>query len=850
MESVRGMRLCAAVVSLLVVGGLSVAEAQTQTGFLKRTYRDEAGEHKYQVFIPAGYRPERKWPVILYLHSAGSRGTDGELPTREGPGPYIRANARSFPFITVFPQVEDVAGRRLTGWLADTEHAARALGILAEVEREFSVDRDRAILTGWSMGGYGTWSLAAADPSRWSAIVPVAGGGEAEWAERLKDLPIWAFHGGRDGAIRPDASRKMIEAVRAAGGRPHYTELPGVEHEAWPHVYGMPALYEWILDPSRTPQVPALPSRPDARIPAPIVQEPFVPALEVPRAIYVRLGNEMLESLSHAVPGMVPRNLLVGRIPDIQDVTQSSGRSVRVRFSNITYSGELHRAHLQAIGPERLNVQLAVRNVVLTIGSTFVSGPGNRSAVAGQIQIVVAHRYPIWLNFNVRPYVDAGRVRLLPLESYFQIPPDNWYVTNPAGVSARGLFMRSDRVARSLVQGLYGSKARLESQVTSIVPSLVRQMEQTLELLDVGRLVTGFWPLPVYEPRLRVWPQEVVTDAEGISLAMGVTAAAVDPQAPRKPVQVVPPVGIAAAQVPRSTSLQVGLAGGLLEPLTRMLIEAGVARIDLPDIPIDEFAALADRRVIEEIIPDLKRYDENARIRSELVLAEPLTVADASQGQFRFVLPRILVVVSLKTDSRQKAWQPYAEFELQLAQAAAPRVLAEGHSGRAIRLDWTGDADLRGNGRFAPGYEPEDPTIRTDQFLEQFARAWKAWTESSPVAERTVPDLEVGTSRLRLSDVGWTAPTLHADFRTPATRLTNRSEVPVTYETRSIYSGVWGGPYTLAPGESHPYNLAYPLTYRRSTPLGWEIYTLPVGSSSVFRVPKSGGPPRLYQSAG
>ena len=116
--------------SLLVFGVLtllfiaappSLAAAQpSKTGFVDRVYRDKAGEHKYVVFVPHSYTSERKWPTILYLHGASARGTDGRLQTAVGLGAYIKSHAKTFPFLAVFPQCENVAGRILTGWSAES----------------------------------------------------------------------------------------------------------------------------------------------------------------------------------------------------------------------------------------------------------------------------------------------------------------------------------------------------------------------------------------------------------------------------------------------------------------------------------------------------------------------------------------------------------------------------------------------------------------------------------------------------------------------------------------------------------------------------------------------------------
>ena len=97
------------------------------------------------------------------------------------------------------------------------------------------------------MGGFGTWSLAAAFPERWAAIVPICGGGDARQAEKIKHIPCWCFHGDKDEAVPVQASQRMITALKAAGGQPIYDEYKDVEHNSWDRAYGTPELYEWLL---------------------------------------------------------------------------------------------------------------------------------------------------------------------------------------------------------------------------------------------------------------------------------------------------------------------------------------------------------------------------------------------------------------------------------------------------------------------------------------------------------------------------------------------------------------------------------------------------------------------------
>ena len=126
------------VISLIVVAPSPLRAADpVDTGFVDKVYRDAAGEHKYVVFVPHGYTPERKWPIILYLHGASARGTDGRVQTATGLGAYVKAHAKTFPFLVVFPQCENVTGRILTGWSPESIDCPRAIPNLDEVERQW-----------------------------------------------------------------------------------------------------------------------------------------------------------------------------------------------------------------------------------------------------------------------------------------------------------------------------------------------------------------------------------------------------------------------------------------------------------------------------------------------------------------------------------------------------------------------------------------------------------------------------------------------------------------------------------------------------------------------------------------
>ena len=824
-------------------------------GFVDRVFQDAAGEHKYVVFVPENYTAEKKWPAILFLHGAYERGSDGRRQTKVGLGPFVEVRKKTFPFLVVFPQSEDTKGRLLTGWAADSPDGKRALAILADVEKEYSIDKTREILTGWSMGGYGVWQLAAANPQRFSALVPLAGGGEDAAVKALKDLPIWAFHGVEDAVIRPAESRKMIAALRSAGGRPRYSEVPEADHNVWKVAYDSNDLYAWMLKPTLGGvSLSSLRVKPGTR---PLLQaaedEPFVPAVEIPHAVYVRLGNEALRAWAYSVPKIVPRDVLTGHIGDIYDSTVTQGRTFRVHFSQIRYRATVARAHVQAAGRDRLNVRLALKNVELTIGRTFVQGSG-RSAVAGPIVITIGHRRPVWLSLVARPSVEQRSLRLKLLGTGFQIPNDNWSVSSPAGVSTRGLGMTRERVSSGLVSGLYSKKGRIQREIVSIVPTLLKKLEGELGLSEVSDLLGNIWPLPVYKPRLRVFLEEVSTDENGVSLMLGVIAAAVDPKrapvTPRRVQSFAPSL----EELPRGAHLRVGIAPALLKPLTDLLIQADVARIHVADIPGGTFAPFAHRATLAAAIPDLSRFGDKLDIWSELILADPLSVdyvgdqsvGEASEG-FRFELPKVVISTAIGTEASKTTWTPYVEFEFAVSQRAQANLLKRNFRKRIFRIDWSGEPRLKVTAKFAETNAPQTPQFNTERILQMFSSSWRGWTNNGPVAEHTVPDIDFGYSKLRLSEVNWSAPLLYVGFSNPRIKVTNRSQQSFVYETKGPHSG-WGDPYTLEAGQSHTFDVSYPMLCRRKLGVRLQTFTLPVGSHSEFRVPRAGGPPQLFQA--
>jgi predicted peptidase len=200
----------------------------------------------YHLMLPADHsrRGSRRWPLLLFLHGAGERGTRLSAVTRHGPIQYARRQS-DFPFVLVSPLCP-----KNEIWSVDLLHA-----LVDHVVERWAIDPTRMYLTGLSMGGYGTWDAAVTDPERWAAVAPICGGGgtlplllrDPPRRPGLRRLPIWAFHGVKDEVVPCSESKRMVAAFRALGNPARLTLYPEADHDAWTRTYDNPKLYQWFL---------------------------------------------------------------------------------------------------------------------------------------------------------------------------------------------------------------------------------------------------------------------------------------------------------------------------------------------------------------------------------------------------------------------------------------------------------------------------------------------------------------------------------------------------------------------------------------------------------------------------
>jgi predicted peptidase len=196
----------------------------------------------YRVYLPKGYdHAGARWPAILFLHGAGERGNDLSFVERNGP-PKIAAS-RGLPFVVIAPQLPE----GLT-WPADALSA-----LLDRVLADYRIDTTRVTLTGLSMGAYGAYELAIADPTRFAALLVVSGAGNPVDVCRLRELPVWIVHGEKDDVIPVGWGREMARRLQNCKGDVRVTIDPEAGHDAWTRVYEDSATYDWLREHRRTP---------------------------------------------------------------------------------------------------------------------------------------------------------------------------------------------------------------------------------------------------------------------------------------------------------------------------------------------------------------------------------------------------------------------------------------------------------------------------------------------------------------------------------------------------------------------------------------------------------------------
>lgn len=235
----------------LLVGGifsfLSPGEARAEEGgLLARNVKVGNKSYGYQVYMPGKLAGKERLPVILFLHGIGQRGTGGFV--KGAAAILIRQYLERLPAIVVLPQCEK--GRYWT----DADMEAMVMASLNQTVAEFSADKERLYMIGVSMGGYGAWHIAAEHVGTFAAFVSICGGSPLRTGERfhaiarrVRETPVWVFHGADDRVVPVSESRQMVAALKDEKGKVRYSEYEGVGHNVWLNAMKEPELLPWLL---------------------------------------------------------------------------------------------------------------------------------------------------------------------------------------------------------------------------------------------------------------------------------------------------------------------------------------------------------------------------------------------------------------------------------------------------------------------------------------------------------------------------------------------------------------------------------------------------------------------------
>jgi predicted peptidase len=249
---------------LTLASSFSRAIGQDQPLFEKKAFTSLKGTSlPYRILLPENYDKGKKYPLVLFLHGAGERGSDNERQLVHGSKLFLAdSNRKNFPAIVVFPQCST------EGWWSSvqvdrnkepleftfdyskpvTASLESAIELTKQLTKDLKVDKNRIYITGMSMGGMGTFEAVAREPKLFAAAAPICGGGDTKsYNASIAKVPFWVFHGADDPVVNVKLSRDMVEKLKSLSATVKYTEYPGVGHDSWNNAFAEPDFLKWLF---------------------------------------------------------------------------------------------------------------------------------------------------------------------------------------------------------------------------------------------------------------------------------------------------------------------------------------------------------------------------------------------------------------------------------------------------------------------------------------------------------------------------------------------------------------------------------------------------------------------------
>ncbi len=250
---------------IIVLLTLFIQNSMAQRGFQKGIFNSSNQDHLlYRILCPENNLPEEKdfpkYPLVIFLHGSGERGSDNEKQIIHIKDLFLnKSNRIKYPAFIIAPQCPEGKMWVDVEWDKEKhimpEEPSGTLSLTMELIdsllKKHPIDTNRIYITGLSMGGFGVWDAIARYPDMFAAAIPICGGGDENTAEKIKNIPIWAFHGSNDKVVHVERSRNMINALRKTGASPLYTEYKGVGHGSWFKAYKETELLKWLFTQSK-----------------------------------------------------------------------------------------------------------------------------------------------------------------------------------------------------------------------------------------------------------------------------------------------------------------------------------------------------------------------------------------------------------------------------------------------------------------------------------------------------------------------------------------------------------------------------------------------------------------------
>ncbi|WP_185974318.1 carboxylesterase family protein [Litoribacter populi] len=253
------------IVAVLAVSLLVVFQAKGQSeAFEKEIYINQANDSlRYRILFPEGYDGSQAYPLVMFLHGAGERGSDNEKQLTHGSALFLE-NRQNHPAIVVFPQCpedkywidisirDELFGEGDPDFNQSIQKPSEQLTLVNElVEKlisEENVDTDRVYIMGLSMGGFGTFETLGRYPEKYAAAIAICGGGNLDLAENYADnTSIWITHGAQDDVVPVVLSQRIYKKLQELDSDVTYTEFPDANHNAWDPTFEMPELLPWLF---------------------------------------------------------------------------------------------------------------------------------------------------------------------------------------------------------------------------------------------------------------------------------------------------------------------------------------------------------------------------------------------------------------------------------------------------------------------------------------------------------------------------------------------------------------------------------------------------------------------------